>query len=445
MSTERIQTNLNEFRDRIEELYRFRDEYFLQNSENLYVRKRDVIETKTMKIFEQLAHIDEEEKKALDKAEYNFLLGWLLNIKETYDPRAFEYLTKAIKFDPNKIESWLQLGECYFKNRNLSAAYDCFQKVLEINGSEKRALRNASIILRSMSTSNDGGCLQRQEKIIESIELAKKALKCDLQDYDSWAVLGNSYLTLLFLTRQNSERDQLLSKCKMAYRKALSDRIVQTKSDVLYNYSSVLQLDEEFTLSLQCLSEAYRYDPHWTELAKKKEQIISILNDIDQLKNDKTVIKPKKLNSIKESLRLEESRLQSIYQNDAKFFNGQTKAIDELQEGFNDCLLMTKILSYVPDNHNLFFYAIYLSIDSTGRSIIIFIYDIIKSKGPRPGDNLLIIRPIFKEYSIKFENNLYKWKAIRVLNPNKDLLINNNLIKSECLSMPNVSITLKSD
>lgn len=48
MSTERIQTNLNEFRDRIEELYRFRDEYFLQNSENLYVRKRDIIETKTM-------------------------------------------------------------------------------------------------------------------------------------------------------------------------------------------------------------------------------------------------------------------------------------------------------------------------------------------------------------------------------------------------------------
>lgn len=332
------------------------------------------------------------------------------------------------------------MGECYFKKGDLELALDCFEKVIKLNGKEKKALRNASIMLRSIQTTSE----QRQKNIIRSMELAKKAVECDFEDKESWAILGNAYLTILFLAKK-CDKPEVLKRCKMAYQKALMDRIVKTKSDVLFNYSSVLIYDEEFDFALKCLTEAYIYDPDWNELKMKKEQLISLIKEINSLKIDKTVIKVKQLKMLKDQLKSEEENLKKIYGNCDKYFAGHTKSIEELTDGFNDCLLICKIVSYVNDNENILFCSVYYLIDSFGHSISLFLYDINKNKGPRTGDSVLIIRPFVKNYQIKHEQDEYRFRAIKINDPINELLVNNCPINIDCLTRPTINITFKSD
>lgn len=55
-----------------------------------------------------------------------YLRGKVLNIAQDYDPRAGECLSKALKLDPNLIGAWNELGECYWKKKDIDAAYNCF-------------------------------------------------------------------------------------------------------------------------------------------------------------------------------------------------------------------------------------------------------------------------------------------------------------------------------
>ena len=54
------------------------------------------------------------------------LRGKVLNISQDYDSHAAEYLTKALKLNPNLIGSWNELGESYWKNGEVDAAFNCF-------------------------------------------------------------------------------------------------------------------------------------------------------------------------------------------------------------------------------------------------------------------------------------------------------------------------------
>lgn len=433
-----MSTDLEIIRQKITDLYRYRDEYFLKINENEWPQKQAAIEIKIKVICDEL----ENHSDGVDKAEYYFLKGWLLNIRDQYDSNVFETLTKSIKFRPDNQQAWLELGECYFKKGQLNLARNCFEKVVQMNPMEKRALRNLSIMLRSNRCDS---MEEKHQNIVKSIELAKKALEYDVDDYHSWAILGNAYLTLFFMSSIGSRTD-LLVRCKSAYQKAINDPIVRTKSDVLFNYSTVLQYDEEFEQAIKCLHDAYRYDPEWLELSNKKQQLLNLFADICQgNKLDRTVIKAKKLASIKEQLQSEESRLKCQFQNEKKFFNGQTKLIDELCEGPNDCLLVCRIVSYIADPHNLFFSSIYITIDSRGHTITLFVYGLVKNKGPRPGDSLLILKPYLRDYRIKFNGQEFQFKALRIVDPLQEMLVNNMPITKDCVAIPTINVTLKSD
>ncbi|XP_027195457.2 tetratricopeptide repeat protein 5-like isoform X1 [Dermatophagoides pteronyssinus] len=454
---EMTKINLESIREKINNLYRFRDEYFVNNSnENEWPNKRSAIEMKIKEINDELEnyintnHLDDDDNNMNNKAEYYFLRGWLLNIRDQYDTNVFESLTKSIKFQPDNQQAWLELGECYFKKQQLNLAKNCFEKVLQINPLEKHALRNLSIMLRSnQCNTNDQSLETKQQNIVKSIELAKKAIEYDCNDPDSWAILGNAYLTLFFQSSNNKSlnRIDLLEKCKSSYQKALNDPIVRTKSDILYNFSTILQYDEEFEQSLQCLYNASRYDSEWLELIDKKQRLLNLFDEIcNGNKLDRTVIKAKKLANIKEQLQTEELKLKKQFQNELKFFNGQTKLIDELNVNeINDCLLVCRIISYIADPHNIFFSSIYIIIDSNGQTITLFVYDLIRNKGPRPGDTLIIIKPFLREYRIKFNGQEFHFKALRIVDPLQEMLINNMQIKNDCLAIPTINVTLKSD
>lgn len=55
-----------------------------------------------------------------------YLRGQTLNVLSAYDQHAEDCLSKAVKLDPSLIEAWNELGESYWKNRNIEAAANCF-------------------------------------------------------------------------------------------------------------------------------------------------------------------------------------------------------------------------------------------------------------------------------------------------------------------------------
>jgi len=58
------------------------------------------------------------------------LKGKALNVTQTYNAEAQEYLSKAVKLDPKLVEGWVQLGESYWKQGDVSDAKNCFEGAL---------------------------------------------------------------------------------------------------------------------------------------------------------------------------------------------------------------------------------------------------------------------------------------------------------------------------
>lgn len=68
----------------------------------------------------------------LPKAVYNYLLGKILNAKKfVYESKVEEFLSRAVKLNPNFVDAWNELGECLWKKQDLIGAKNCFESALQ--------------------------------------------------------------------------------------------------------------------------------------------------------------------------------------------------------------------------------------------------------------------------------------------------------------------------
>lgn len=65
-----------------------------------------------------------------DRALYYFLLGKAYNVENEYSREAEEFLSRAVKLNPNLIDAWNNLGDSYFKSGNYAEAKNCFLNAL---------------------------------------------------------------------------------------------------------------------------------------------------------------------------------------------------------------------------------------------------------------------------------------------------------------------------
>lgn len=56
--------------------------------------------------------------------------GQALNVLPAYDSQAAEALSKSVKLDPQQLDAWNHLGECYWKNGDIQSAKNCFNGAL---------------------------------------------------------------------------------------------------------------------------------------------------------------------------------------------------------------------------------------------------------------------------------------------------------------------------
>ncbi|XP_077503521.1 tetratricopeptide repeat protein 5-like isoform X2 [Amblyomma americanum] len=217
---------LKSLKEAVDELYTFRDNYYVKNPNASQKQRTEDVEEKLTKVLNELdAHGGVLEKT--DRATFQMLKGKALNIREDYDPEAHEALSKAVKFNPKLAEAWNELGECYWKKGHITKARNCFEGVLKVT-KDKVSLRNLSMVLRQVGETEE----ERLHNVLESVTKAKEALQLDIADGKSWSILGNAYLTVYFSGAQNVKS---LQQALAAYARALEDPRMLCCSDLFHN------------------------------------------------------------------------------------------------------------------------------------------------------------------------------------------------------------------
>ena len=68
-----------------------------------------------------------------------------------HSPEAEQLSSKVVKLQPNLVDAWIELGECYWKRGDVETAKICFEGALS-DGENKEALRNLSIVMRQKAS-----------------------------------------------------------------------------------------------------------------------------------------------------------------------------------------------------------------------------------------------------------------------------------------------------
>lgn len=258
-------TTIIEIEKRIEVLYNEKDDFSIPKEKRLATIKQTVesiggdLDNILLQITNnanlgssQNLELQQDYLRGYDKpynvrAYLHYLHGKLLNAQTNYDKQSENLLSKAIRLEPNLLEAWNALGECYWKKDDLKSAMNCFLAVINHSSTQiskmnsksevedkrvekiakKIALRRLSMVLRQISPS-EGNANEiestRKKNVVESVAKAREAVEIDPLDSFSWYILGNGYLALFFsVSSANSDMNfGDLRKALAAYQQAVS-------------------------------------------------------------------------------------------------------------------------------------------------------------------------------------------------------------------------------
>ena len=68
--------------------------------------------------------------KVESKSEYLCQRGRAYNVMPEYIEEGLQCLAKAVKLDPKLVDAWNNLGECYWKKKDVGNARNCFTGAL---------------------------------------------------------------------------------------------------------------------------------------------------------------------------------------------------------------------------------------------------------------------------------------------------------------------------
>lgn len=201
------------------------------------------------------------------KGKYHYLRGKILDISDfTYCKEAEEDLTRALKCNPLLTQGWSSLGECYWKKGDYKGALLCFNKGLKLERS-KDALLNMAMVLRANPESIS--------VIEESIKLCKEAIALDVQDSDSWAGLGTTYLKLFF---DFSHDGKDLARSLAAYNKASTNSL---NPDIYRNRGLIQYYMEDYDLAIQDFKVAIKDSKYQQVCTRDIEEIYTYVKTIN--------------------------------------------------------------------------------------------------------------------------------------------------------------------
>uniref|UniRef100_A0A3P8ZAM7 Tetratricopeptide repeat protein 5 OB fold domain-containing protein n=1 Tax=Esox lucius TaxID=8010 RepID=A0A3P8ZAM7_ESOLU len=285
--------DLDILKEQVDELYRFRDNYFETHGvEDAGRKQRDVAQ----EMEKTLKKLEEKEELYKHNAEFLLLRGRCLGVAPEFSSTAEECLSRAVKLKPGLVEGWNTLGEQYWKKGDLVTAKTCFTGALQ-QSKNKVSLRSLSMVLRQLP----GGVSDEQGKrVLESVDMARQAVQLDVTDGTSWYILGNAYISLFFTCGQNPQMSQ---QALSAYAQAEKvDRTATSNPDLHFNRATLFQYEEMFGSALAGYSRAAALDPTWDGPPERERQLLEYLEKLTALTENKGKVKARRLRSMLSSL-----------------------------------------------------------------------------------------------------------------------------------------------
>ncbi|KAK9293817.1 hypothetical protein QLX08_011333 [Tetragonisca angustula] len=396
--------------EKVNALYFFRDHYFENHSIEEAIKKNSDVE-KEMR--DTLNKLDECKGYEIDgsRAKYYYLKGKALNVTERFIPQAEELLTKAVKLEPNLVEAWNELGECYWKNDDIQQAKNCFVGALR-HGRNKVSLRNLSMVLRQEPVPD---AEQRIQNIQKGVEYAKEAVSLDTSDGISWAILGNAYLSSFFTIAQNPATLRL---CMSAYAQAEKDIVAGSNPDLFHNKAVALKYQEEYSLAVKSFERAILLDPVWETPRNKRDELLQYLKDVQNSVNNNGKMKPKRLYQM---IRALDGKHLGPYKG-GSFTSGQkTVKLDlvllkDLALGLNpEKVIFGKVVCWIQDTDCVPF--AFCLVDEEKTCIAVTVYNLAKGRGVTIGDSVAIPEPFVIHQKFSYLDNDFDFKSIRVETP----------------------------
>ncbi|CAK1589067.1 unnamed protein product [Parnassius mnemosyne] len=422
----------------VQELYAFRDLYFENNSLELAAEKNKYVEEKKNLLVEKFESIDVDTQVPFSlRAQFLLLKGRCYNISTTYDARASQCLSKAVKLNPHLVDAWNELGECYWKNMNVKDAKASFEGALK-HERNRLSLRCLSIILRQESSGKKRS--EAVSLILKSVELAKEAVSQDIKDGVSWAVLGNAYLCQFFTVAQDPAT---LKLCLSAYKQAWLDPVAKGQPDLYYNKGIALKYEENYDEALENFDYACRLDPPWQPPQTERTKLVQYLTDTNDLVRTRGKLKAKRFAQMVQSL---DKKMLDVY-GPGNFHTFGTRRnvvleysrLDALVEGANEGkVVLGRVVGSIHNGNAVpFTFAI---VDESKECVCVTVYNWADGRGAIIGDCVAIPEPNLRVHKLDSKLATYNFKSIRLDNPML-LLINGKRVGRNQFACTRVSST----
>jgi tetratricopeptide (TPR) repeat protein len=227
------------------------------------------------------------------KAELLFIKGKAFSLQDSYDRRAEDALGKSVKLNPAQPEAWNVLGEVFYLKKDYVQSKRCFETSLQLCGPNKVSLRKLSMVSRFI-----GNPEERASNVLESVKLAKEAIRLDLSDGESWCniysdVLGNAHLTNFFV---NEPSPTELNSALRSYTQA-QGHLAIPNPDLHFNRATAYKFLESYTEALEDFKKAQELDPGLNASAEI-EWIENFLILVSSKLSTQCGLKPKKIASL---------------------------------------------------------------------------------------------------------------------------------------------------
>jgi tetratricopeptide (TPR) repeat protein len=258
---------------------------------------------------------------------------------------------------------------------------------------------------------------EKKQNAFLALARAKQALELDLNDGESWYVLGNAHLTCFFLSDSNKSED--LNKALTAYNIAESKVAGEVKLDLLYNRATIYQYLEDYPRALEGYQQAATLDPSWAAPRQKIATIIDNTTRTQSLIQKKGNLKRKKIDELAARLKPLTATILSNY---------CSVLFRDLQLAFNsNVFVVGKVIAFVSNVTTIPF--ILVMIDASGEPIGVSIYNI-RNDAIKYEDTLTIFDPYVLNVNITSKNHqAISYKVIQVHSIQK-LHINGAPLKS---------------
>jgi tetratricopeptide (TPR) repeat protein len=317
----------------------------LRNTSLINTHSRFIIEK-----IDSISNLDQLNKNT--KAKLAYFKGRAMISNERYEKAAEELLSRSIKLDPRNGEAWSCLGELFYLKKDYQQSKKCFEASLEYTGRSKETLRKLSITYRLLNEQD-----QHKQSVLKSVDLAKEALGLDLNDAESWYILGNAHLTNYF---NNHPTYQELEKSLKSYSQA-QRLLVSPNPDLYYNKAIALNSAERYEEALLDLQTAHSLDISLNAESKSQEFY-------EKVKNIHNIIQTK-CNIKKKNITILCKKIPNLIKSNDKY---SISSVCELVEGTNSGkMLSLKILGYSKSE----FPPIFVGCDYKADFFAVSIYD----------------------------------------------------------------------